>query len=335
MSSDKYAIWEQYDDFADIAEQRLTTRRERRLRRPKSKHTPKVSEAAILSGIVEETAGLEGGFNPTYHPSRHEEGWLLNTLREFYVEGLITDVEAIIKGGKEANVYRCATRAGWAAAKVYRPHVLRQMRNDAIYRQGRATLTEEGREVRGNEHRIMRAIGKKTAFGVAVAHQSWLLHEYIALETLHAAGADVPQPLGVSGNAILMGYVGDESVAAPTLHSVTPGRTEAQTLFNRVVTNMELMLQAGLIHGDLSAYNILYWQGAITLIDFPQVVSADTNPQAQVLLQRDIQRVSDYFNRRGLAVNAEELADHLWQAYLAPNPDDVAADRSRWLTDAA
>lgn len=333
MSSDKYAIWEKYDDWAEAEERRLVTRRERRLRRPKAKHIPKVSETSILSSLAEEAVGLEGGFNPSYQPSRHEEGWLLTALRAFYVEGLITDVEAIVKGGKEANVYRCATRNGWAAVKVYRPHVLRQMRNDAVYRQGRATLTEEGRAVRGNEHRILRAIGKKTAFGVAVAHQSWLLHEYIALETLHAAGADVPQPLGVSGNAILMGYIGDAAMAAPVLHSITPGRTEARALLQRVVANMELMLQAGLIHGDLSAFNILYWQGAITLIDFPQVVSADTNPQAQTILRRDVQRVCDYFTRHGVAVNADRLADQLWQTYLAPDPDDVAADQSRWLPD--
>ncbi len=333
MSTEKYEAWERYADYAETEESRLVSRQARRHRRAQPRHSPKKSEAEILADLAEETAGLEGGFHPTYHPSRHEEGWLLQALQDFYVEGLITDVEAIVKGGKEANVYRCRGDDGWTAAKVYRPHVLRQMRNDAVYRQGRATLTENGRAVRGNEHRVIRAIGKKSAFGLAVAHQSWLLHEFTALELLHEAGANVPKPLGVSPNAILMSYVGDGRTAAPTLHSVALQRAQAHRLFERVLANLELMLRHHLIHGDLSAFNILYWQGEITLIDFPQVVSAESNPNAQLLLQRDVQRVCDYFARQGVVASPDDLARRLWQTYLAPDPDDAAADLSRLLAE--
>ncbi len=326
---------ERFASYEEQIEQRWQSRQARRRRKAKPKHTPKVSETRILSSVTNETAGLEGGFAPTYTPSRHEEGWILDALRTFYTDGLITDVLAMIKGGKEANVYRCLASVGqaasYAAAKVYRPRTLRNLRNDHIYRAGRITLTEDGRPVHKNEDRTLRAMHKKTAYGQQVAHQSWLLYEYNALQILYEAGAAVPEPLGVGPNAILMGYVGDGHSAAPTLHSVALARPAARRLFQQVVENIDLMLRCRLIHGDLSAFNILYWEGTITLIDFPQVVLADRNPAAHAILARDIARICDYFTRQGVTTDADQLTDALWARHLAPDPEDLAADLSRLL----
>ena len=132
---------------------------------------------------------------------------------------------------------------------------------------------------------------------------------------LHAAGADVPKPYAMEKNAILMGYVGDFGNAAPTLNSVTLDPDEAQPLFERVIRNIDLLLSNERIHGDLSAYNILYWDGDITLIDFPQVVPPESNPSAWTIFLRDVTRVCQYFNSQGVKVNAHKLAVELWTSH--------------------
>ena len=88
------------------------------------------------------------------------------------------------------------------------------------------------------------------------------------------------------------------------------------------------MLENGLVHGDLSAYNILYWRGKITFIDFPQVVNAHSNYSARSILYRDVARVCRYFARYGIRVDASQVAAELWQRHAAPDPDDLAADLS-------
>jgi len=276
--------------------------------------------------------GLEGGFRPTYRPSRFEEGWLLESLRAFYEEGLLRDVLALIKGGKEAHVYRCAaqptTGLDLVAAKVYRPRMFRNLRNDALYRQGRQILTEDGTPVRKTDDRVLRAVGKKTAFGQQVSHTSWLMHEFVTLRRLHQAGAAVPRPLGASENAILMGYLGDERMAAPTLNTVTLSHAEAKRLFREVLRNVELMLKQGIVHGDLSAYNILYWQGEILIIDFPQVVDCLGNDQARDILRRDLARTCEYFASQGVECDAEALTGDLWGQYVGSMLREQLADLS-------
>jgi len=277
-----------------------------------------------------EPAGLEAGFVPTYQPARYEAEWLLSSLRTFYDEHLISDVLAQVKGGKEASVYRCAahptTGVALLAAKVYRPRMFRNLRNDKVYREGRTILTADGRPVKKTDHRIMRAIGKKTAFGAQVQHTSWVMHEFTTMRRLYQAGAAVPPVVGAGENAILMGYYGDERRAAPTLNEVGLARKEAAPLFQEALRNIELLLEHGLIHGDLSAYNILYWQGRIILIDFPQVVDVQTNSNAAAILQRDVTRVCEYFTRQGVTCDPAAIAGELWLRYGRPEtnePDEL------------
>jgi RIO kinase 1 len=263
---------------------------------------------------------LEGGFKTTYKPGRHEAEWLLSSLRGFYDESLIVDVLGQVKGGKEASVYRCEAHPSvgvpYLAAKVYRPRRFRTMRNDARYRRGRQILTGEGRAAKTTDHRIMRAIGKKSKFGVQVMHTSWLMHEYTAMDRLYQAGAAVPQPIASSENAILMGYYGDEVLGAPTLNEVSLDPDEAVVLFQEVQRNIELMLAHDIIHGDLSAYNILYWEGSVVVIDFPQVIESSTNTEAYEILGRDVQRVCEYFSRQGVQRDPAAFLDELWTRYI-------------------
>jgi len=116
-------------------------------------------------------------------------------------------------------------------------------------------------------------------------------------------------------NAILMDYIGDFGNAAPTLNSVPLDPDEARPLFERVIRNVDLLLSHQRIHGDLSAYNILYWDGDITLIDFPQVVQPETNPLAWNIFLRDVTRICQYFNSQGIRSNARKLAAELWSSH--------------------
>ena len=206
------------------------------------------------------------------------------------------------------------------------------MRNDSIYREGRQLLSaEDGRPqaVKPSDDRVLRAVGKKSAFGIQVQHTSWLMYEFSALQILHEAGVPVPKPYAVSENAILMEYIGDERMPAPTLHEVRLARDEAEPLFERTRQSIEAMLQKGFVHGDLSAFNVLYWQGEIKLIDFPQVVDTQANNSAQAVLGRDVKRICQYFSRYGIRVSPGRLAAEMWGRYAAQHPDDLAADFSR------
>lgn len=322
---------ERYSDFEARFDPQQTDRKARRKRNPGA---ARKGRGAAQASDLAQSDHVEMGVTTTYVPGIFETGWLLEALQDFFDQALISDVLSAVKGGKEANVYRCqahpATGRELLAAKVYRPRMFRNLRNDAMYREGRETLTGDGQTVKKNDHRIMRALHKKTAFGQAVAHSSWLLHEYTALKALFAAGVTVPEPFGVSANAILMDFVGDEDFAAPPLESVRLVRAEAENLFAQVISDIETMLQHGFVHGDLSAYNLLYWEGRAVLIDFPQVTKSASNSMASAILRRDLERVCEYFARQGVRSSPGALHHQLWKRWAEKRADWVAADLSRW-----
>ena len=256
-------------------------------------------------------------FKFTYKAARFEEAWLLDSLVELAEHHWITDVLRKVKVGKEASVYLCRPGPGidapYVAAKIYRPRSLRNLKNDSQYREGRIDLDEDGKTLWREAE--VNAIIKRTAYGEEVRHASWIAYEYKTLEMLHAAGADVPKPYTMERNTILMEYVGDVGTPAPALHGVTLDPEEVQPLFDRVLRNIELLLANKRIHGDLSSYNILYWDGDITLIDFPQVVSPESNPTAWNIFQRDVIRICQYFASQGLKRDGRKLAADLWTSH--------------------
>lgn len=307
-----------YEDNEEFFPYLVPDRRTHRAEKgPRALHTPQRPPVAMP-----ETAALLGDENQmtmTFGAGASEEALLQAALSGFYRDHVITDVLARVKGGKEANVYCCQAHPGTGleliAAKIYRPQAHRTMRNDAIYKEGRLMLDDEGKGiVRGA--RIKRAIAKKTEFGREVTTFSWIEHEYDMLQLLHAAGADVPRPIGHVSNAILMEYLGDVNDPAPNLNSVVLNQRAARSMFKRLLWHVELMLKHNRIHSDLSAYNILCWEGRAVVIDFPQAVVALKNPHAFDLLQRDIERLCQYFARYDIQANAQVLAANLWQAFM-------------------
>jgi len=307
--------------FEELFDPLRTDRQARRRRNPRTVYKHERPRSEILAELGEVT-GQDAGFATTYQPSRHEEGWLLGSVRPFYEEAWIVDVLGRVRGGKEASVYRCQAHPRSAlallAAKVYRPHMFRSLRNDAMYREGREVLAGDGKPIKKNDDRVMRALGKKTAFGLQVAHTSWLMHEYTTMRRLYEAGGALPRPIAAGDNAILMEYLGDAHRAAPTLNEVALGRRQARALLDVVLQNVRLLLRQGVVHGDLSAYNILYWEGCIALIDFPQVAAIDGNGSARQILERDVCRVCEYFAAQGVDRDPLALAQELWAEHAPP-----------------
>jgi len=263
-------------------------------------------------------------YNFTYEASRHEEWWLLDSLGPFYDEQWFDDVLRIVKGGKEASVYLCKANPSadtkFLAAKVYRPRSLRNLRKDHIYREGRARLDHNGLVI--YKDRQTRAMKNRTAYGQELMHTSWIEHEFRTLKILHQAGCDIPRPFASAHNAILMDFIGNEQMGAPTLNEITLEPAKARSLFERVIHNLELMLAHQRVHGDFSAYNILYWESEIKMIDFPQAINPKKNPNAYPIFQRDVARICEYFVAQGVDTNPGKLVDDLWGAYqysTAPN----------------
>lgn len=264
--------------------------------------------------FLQEQDDTRSTFQFTYQAARFEEAWLLDSLGNFYEHRWISDVLRKVKGGKEASVYLCragdAVKADLLAVKVYRPRMLRNLKQDHIYREGRAELDAEGRQL--HDDRALRAIAKRTAFGEQLRHQSWISYEYTTLQTLFEAGADVPRPYAQANNAILMDYIGGLNTPAPALSEISLEAREARQLFERVQYNLDILLSQQRVHGDLSAYNILYWQGNISLIDFPQVVSPHNNRNAYSIFERDVVRTCEYFSKMGMDCLPRKLAASLW-----------------------
>jgi RIO kinase 1 len=327
--------------FSDEDYEEYTGRHNRRGKKPGRKKKDRSAARQAADELARQVDDA-GSFDFSYHAARHEKWWLIDSLGGFYEGQWLADVLRQVKGGKEASVYQClagvtASKDPYLAAKVYRPRSLRNLKKDHIYREGRSDLDAQGNEIL--DVRMLRAMRQRTGYGHGLLHTSWIEHEYRALEKLHIAGADVPVPYARGNNAVLMSYIGGAETPAPVLHGIELEPDEAQALFKRVLCNIEIMLSQEYVHGDLSAYNILYWEGKITLIDFPQVVSPHENRSAYQIFERDVTRVCEYFIRQGVKVSPRRLAADLWTSHryrIGPDvhpallDDDDEADRAYW-----
>lgn len=239
-----------------------------------------------------------------------DEQTLYPEVEPFLDEGLITGVLHVVKSGKEATVLCCeahpSTGAELLAAKIYRSRQNRSFKNDAVYQQGRLVL----------DSRLRRAYKNKSSTGRAVQSGEWIEHEWQTLNLLHDAGASVPRPYQRAGTAVLMEYLGERHEPALPLHKVRLTPQEARPLFHSLMRDVELMLACNRIHGDLSAYNILYHEGRAVLIDFPQAVDPRSNPNALSLLERDVENLCAYFQRQGLTPDAPRISRALWGRFV-------------------
>ena len=301
------------EDFDELEEAQHFQPMKIKVKRKPARKTSYESHAEVQRWLQEqalEDGGVKPEFNPSFLASRRDGPWILSSLAHFYEEDLITDVLHVVRSGKEASVYCCAghpaTGAAYLAAKVYRPRMFRSLKNDAIYRQSRLQHDREGRIVRNMRRFDAGHMGR------ALQVKSWIEYEFETQRLLHESGANVPRPLSHIGNAVLMEYIGDVDDPAPLLKEVKLKRDEARTLFDSIMCNIAQFLANNRIHGDLSEYNMLFWQGKVSIIDFAQAVDPRQNPAVFPLLLRDIERVCSFFARYGVVADSRELALSMW-----------------------
>ncbi len=235
---------------------------------------------------------------------RHE------AFEHFFDEGLVERHLKPLKHGKEASVHLFranprTTDEELVALKLYHPLDRRDFRDETLYRDGEFI----------KERRIRAALDQKTRFGREVQGGLWVSREWETLQLLHGA-VNVPRPIEWTDDAILMSYVGDVDVPAPRLQEYEhDDRDELEAIWSQVHAAIERMLYHDVVHGDLSSYNLLVWEGEVVVIDFPQAVDAKKNRHAEAFLGRDVRRLGSFFERRGLHLSWDAIAEDLWTAW--------------------
>ncbi|TNJ34791.1 PA4780 family RIO1-like protein kinase [Arenimonas terrae] len=227
-------------------------------------------------------------------------------LQPLIDDGVIDEVLRPLKSGKEASVYVVRSGDQVLCAKVYKDMAQRSFQARVIY--------QEGRKVRGS--RQQRAMGKATKFGKREAETAWKNTEVDALYRLADAGVRVPAPRGYFHGVLLMALVTDaEGHSAPRLGEVALEPEQARDFHAALVRDMVRMLCLGLIHGDLSEYNVLVAADGPVLIDFPQVLSAAGNNAARALLLRDVHNLRDSLGRFAPELAGTHFGEEMWALY--------------------
>lgn len=229
-------------------------------------------------------------------------------LQPLLDDGLIDEVLTQLMSGKEAQVYvvRCGEEV--RCAKVFKEAKQRSFKQAVQY--------QEGRKERNS--RRARAMAKKTRYGQKEQEQAWLTAEVDALYRLAAADVRVPQPYGFVDGVLLMEMITEaDGNVAPRLDDVTLTHEEALAYHAKVIEDVVKMLCAGLIHGDLSEFNVLVDADGPVIIDLPQAVDAAGNNSAEAMLARDVNNMRAYFGRFAPELLDTHYAKEMWALYEA------------------
>ena len=240
----------------------------------------------------------------------------MRTPPSWLVDEPCTDVDlGVIKTGKEAQV-NLVQRTGSDGAvchfarKRYLPREVKykgQLEalgvqrasafvNDVQYR--------EGRQFRKSRDR--RAIERMSTYGKRLLQDRWTGHEHEVMTRLWEAGLNVPYPIAYGDDLFDLEYLGDDTQAAPQLNAARLGRHQLDDAFEQLVIGMRILIGEGLAHGDLSAYNLLWWNERLWFIDFPQTIDIAANLAGLDFVQRDVVNVCAWFQRRGLDIDPED-----------------------------
>ena len=235
-------------------------------------------------------------------------------LQPLIEDGLIDSVTRQLMSGKEAMVFvvRCGEET--CCAKVYKEANRRSFRQAVDYTENRKTKNS----------RQARAMGKGTRYGRQAQEEAWQSAEVAALYRLAAAGVRVPVPHNFHAGVLLMELVTDDlGNAAPRLNDLEFTAEQARALHYTLMREVVRMLCAGVVHGDLSEYNILLGSSGPVIIDLPQAVDAAGNNHACGMLERDVANLTTYFGRYAPELPGTEYGKEIWSLYKsgALHPD--------------
>lgn len=229
-------------------------------------------------------------------------------LQPLVEDGLIDDVLYQLMSGKEATVFAVTSQGEVRCAKVYKEAMKRSFKKAAQY--------QEGRKVKNS--RRARAMEKGSSFGRKQQEDAWQNAEVDALFTLSKAGVRVPQPFGCYDGVLLMELVtDDEGNVAPRLNDVSMSAEQALEDHAQVMHYVMLMLCAGIVHGDLSEFNVLVDDYGPVIIDLPQAVNAAANNNAFSMLQRDVRNMTDYYSEFAPELRETHYAEEMWALFEA------------------
>ncbi|MEQ8983727.1 MAG: PA4780 family RIO1-like protein kinase, partial [Deltaproteobacteria bacterium] len=243
-------------------------------------------------------------------------------LLPLYEEGLLDEVIRPLMSGKEASVFLVRSRGMECVAKVYKDAQHRTFRQRAAY--------AEGRQVRRSRQR--RALQKGSAYGKSLLEATWQNAEVDALLRLHEAGVRVPTPYHHAENVLLMELVTDANGdPAPRLDDVDLDVETATLLHEILIRDIVAMLCAGLVHGDLSQYNILVAADGPVIIDVPQATDAATNRNSEAIFLRDVKNVTRFLGRAAPALLKTQYGPEIWDLYARAElrPDSELTGRFR------
>ncbi len=227
-------------------------------------------------------------------------------LQPLLEEGVIDAVVRQLMSGKEATVFVVRAGGETRCAKAYKEADRRSFRQAVDYTENRKTKNS----------RQARAMAKRTRFGRAAQERAWQSAEVDALHRLAAAGVRVPRPYNFHEGVLIMELVTDaEGNAAPRLNDVEFTPDEARDFHRRLIAEVVRMLCAGVIHGDLSEFNVLAGADGPVIIDLPQAVDAAGNNHAAAMLERDVANLRDFFGRWAPEILATRYGDEIWAAY--------------------
>lgn len=224
-------------------------------------------------------------------------------LQPLLDDGIVDEVIRQLKSGKEASVYLVRCGSEIRCAKIYKDMAQRSFQQRAQY--------QEGRKVRGS--RDARAMAKSTRYGRKEQESAWKNTEVDALYQLVAAGVRVPQPFGFFNGVLIMELVTDaDGHSAPRLGEAELSPEQAREYHAFLIGQVVRMLCSGLIHGDLSEFNVLLGSDGPVIIDLPQAVNAAGNNNAFTMLERDVKNITDTLGRFAPELLATQYAAEMW-----------------------
>jgi RIO kinase 1 len=228
-------------------------------------------------------------------PNSKFENSDLNTLAKM---GFLDELLAGIKTGKEASVFLGKNSEGFVAVKIYTDLRVRSFKRDASYREGRFI----------GDSRIEKAIEQGSQKGLNAHQILWVQEEFRQMNHLYGHGVTVPKAIAVTGISLVMEFIGDEyGNPAPRISDLRMEKQEADEAFRQSVQNLKLIVKSGRVHGDYSAFNILWHNEKAVIIDFPQVIEFKNNPNANAFLERDVNSLCKSFVKQGVKADEAKI----------------------------